>query len=461
MNFRDMNISEPTVKALDSLRYLEPTEVQQKVIPFILAGKNVMVRSKTGTGKTAAFGISLIERIRSGNSKKALILAPTRELAVQICKEIRLLASYQRLRVTVVYGGQSINPQIDTLRHGVEVLIATPGRLLDLFRRNAVKLHEFDFVVLDEADRMLDMGFIDDITAIMDQVSKQRMTHLFSATLDERVHTIARRYISDPEILHLGAEEKPPEIHEETTLLGRPQKFGRLKEILAKHSSEKILIFVATQRAVDFIWRRLADVSIPAVCIHGGLTQAKRERTLQDFKDGRCNIMVATDVASRGLHIDDIGLVINYDQAMDADTHIHRIGRTGRMGKAGKAITFVETGHRERLRSPDEYVDLSEYYKRGEKPPEHLLRQHGRSSDRDYRRGPSSGGRSGDYGHSGGRSHSGGPGSHTGGSSHAGPREGGYAGPYKKSGGYKRGGSGEGSHGRSSYGGPKRTHKRF
>ncbi len=353
-----MGLSPKTLHALGSLRYVEATEVQEKVIPAILSGKNVMVRSQTGTGKTAAFGIAMVERIVNRKSGKALVLSPTRELAMQICKEIRLIASFYRMRILVVYGGQAISRQISELKRGVDILVATPGRLLDLANRNEVNIGQFDFIVLDEADRMLDMGFVEDIDRIMRRVPQPNMTHLFSATLDERVHGIASRYITEPEIIEIGAQEKVADIVEQNIHITRRRKFGKLKEILLSNPDDKVIIFGATKRVVDFIWRKLNDQGIRAGALHGDMSQAKRTRTMEDFKRNRFKILVATDVAARGIHVEDIGIIVNYDEAMDADTHLHRIGRTGRMGKKGRAITFIEIPDEERPPADESYRDI-------------------------------------------------------------------------------------------------------
>ncbi len=354
-----MGLSPKTLHALGSLRYMEATEVQEKVIPTILSGKNVMVRSQTGTGKTAAFGIAMVERLVNYKNKKALVLSPTRELAMQICREIRLIASFYKMRILVVYGGQAIRLQINELRRGVTVLVATPGRLLDLSERGEVNLGEFDFIVLDEADRMLDMGFVEDIDRIMQRVSKQNMVHLFSATLDERVHGIASKYIKNPEIIEIGElQEILPEIEEQNIYITRRKKFGKLKEILLSNPQEKVLVFGATKRVVDYLWRKLNNQGINAGSLHGDMNQAKRTRTMDGFKKGRFRILVATDVAARGIHVEDIGIIINYDEAMDAETHLHRIGRTGRMGKKGRAITFMEIPDEERPAYDEDYRDI-------------------------------------------------------------------------------------------------------
>jgi len=375
MKFKEMTLSGQTLKALDSLNYFEATEVQEKTIPQILQGSDVMVRSKTGTGKTAAFGIPLIERITSGKTKKGLILAPTRELAIQICREIRLLAAFYRLRILVVYGGHGLEQEISELRKGVDILVATPGRLLDLSRRGAVALGDFDFVVVDEADRMLDMGFIEDINTIITATAKNRMTHFFSATLDENIYSIANRYISQPVVIEIGEKEKPSEIDEESVFLKRSEKFDKLTEILNKNRENKIIVFVSTQREVEYLNEKLVRLGYNTLPLHGGFSQPRRERTVKEYKERKSCTLIATDVAARGLDIKDIGIVINYDEAQDGETHLHRIGRTGRMGKKGRAISFIETDKNEHAERVAEYVDLSDYYKKGERPPQHLANQ--------------------------------------------------------------------------------------
>lgn len=343
MNFRAMRVSDKTAAALDQMGYLEATEVQEKTIPLILQGEEVVIRSQTGTGKTAAFGIGIIEIIANDKYKKALILAPTRELTLQISKELRAIAKNHRMNIYAIYGGQDIYPQERMLRSGFEIVVATPGRLLDHFRRGTLKLSEFNIVILDEADRMLDMGFMEDMEKILKEVSKTRQMMLLSATIDRQVKSIANRFMQSPTLIEVGTEGKVETIAEEFVQTSRAEKYGKLKEIISNNANIRTIIFVATQRCTEFVCRRLNQDGIPARDLHGGKRQNQRERIMQAFKQGEFNILVATDVASRGLHIEDISHIINYDRANTADTHTHRIGRTGRMGKEGKAITFVET----------------------------------------------------------------------------------------------------------------------
>ncbi len=342
MEFRDLKISEKTLTALAKLGYTVPTEVQEKTIPEIIAGHNLLVRSQTGTGKTAAFGIGLIERVVSGTSHRVLILTPTRELAAQVCKEIRAIGQDHGLRVHVAYGGQSINVQAEALRHGVDILVATPGRLLDLSRRGVVRIGDFDAAVLDEADQMLDMGFRDEVLGIVDQLPKERLTLLVSATLDESILSIAATYVPHAKTIEVGEIEVVSTITEEHVETTAREKFSRLLDALRSHQGVKTLIFRETKLGAERLQFRLRDRGVRAGLLQGDMSQASRTATLADFREGRISVLVATNVAARGLQIDDLGLIVNYDRAQSEEMHLHRVGRTGRMGAEGKAINFVQ-----------------------------------------------------------------------------------------------------------------------
>ena len=359
MEFRDLGLGEKTLAALDKLEYLHPTEVQQKAIPEIKAGRNLIVRSKTGTGKTAAFGIGIIEDIMAGQYRKALILTPTRELAVQVCKEIRGIGQFTHLKVHVVYGGQSINVQMDELRGGVDILIATPGRLLDLSRRGTVHIREFDIAVLDEADQMLDMGFLDEVTGILDQLPQQRLTLLLSATLDESILSIASKYVGKATTIEIGEMEAAETIHQEHIEATEHDKFPKLVDVLKQHADTKTLVFRETKMGAARLQERLWQRGFKAGVLQGDMSQAQRNRTLADFKDGHIKILVATNVAARGLHIEDLGLIVNYDRAQSDEIHLHRIGRTGRMGKEGKAINFIPRKETLQERMSEEHPDFA------------------------------------------------------------------------------------------------------
>jgi superfamily II DNA/RNA helicase len=342
-----MNLSENTLKGIASMGYTTATEVQEKSVPLILSGKEVIARSKTGSGKTLAFGIAILEQLNSGKAKRAVIIAPVRELAGQITDELRILGRPYGYRIICVYGGKNIDVQIKQIYNGVDILVATPGRLLDLFERGTLDLNDYDFVVLDEADKMFEMGFYEDVEKILSNTSYARRIHMFSATISEQVQGIATKFIKHAALVEIGQEEKPPQIAEERFEMERPAKFGKLKELIHAYSAPgkkgKILVFVATQRAAEVVGKKLQADGIRCMFMHGDIRQNQREKIMKAFKESDAGILVATDVAARGIHIDDICLVVNYDEAIDSQTHLHRIGRTGRMGAEGKAITFVDT----------------------------------------------------------------------------------------------------------------------
>jgi ATP-dependent RNA helicase DeaD len=341
MKFEELGLTDKTLAALQKIGYNEPTEVQAKTIPEIIAGKNLLVRSQTGTGKTAAFGIGLIERIAAGKSKKALVLTPTRELAVQVCEEIKNIGQLNTINAQVVYGGQSIENQIHHLRSGVDILVATPGRLLDLSRRGAVRINEFDIIVLDEADMMLDMGFIDEVGEILDQLPQQRLSILLSATLEPEILEMAHKYVKNPKTVEIGQKEVAETVVEEYVEATDREKFSHLVAICKSHAHMKILIFRETKMGSDRLQQRLWERGFKVGVLQGDMSQAKRNSVLAAFKEGLISVLVATNVAARGLHIDDLGLVVNYDKAQTEEIHLHRVGRTGRMSSEGKAITFV------------------------------------------------------------------------------------------------------------------------
>ncbi|MDO8428876.1 MAG: DEAD/DEAH box helicase [Candidatus Diapherotrites archaeon] len=342
MKFKDMNLSKPTLSALDSLNFFEPTEVQAQTIPLLLNGEELIVRSQTGTGKTAAFGIALIEQVIADKKRKGLVLAPTRELAIQITKDLRAIGINHGIRVYAVYGGDSIHQQIGVLRKGFDIVVATPGRLLDHSKRGTINLSHFSVIVLDEADRMLDMGFRDDLNLILGSVSKVRQLMLFSATVDSGIQKIARTYMSNPSLVQVGDQVKVENTEEIMIKLNRREKFDALTKILHQEPESRTIIFVSTKKSAEYLTQKLYESHVKAQYLHGGLVQNKRERIVRNFSEGAFRILIATDVASRGLHIEDVAHIINYDEARDPETHLHRIGRTGRMGAKGKATTFIE-----------------------------------------------------------------------------------------------------------------------
>jgi ATP-dependent RNA helicase DeaD len=406
MKFKEMDLREQTVAALTDMGYESPTEVQEEVIPLIIEGKNIVARSKTGTGKTAAFGVGIVERLMGGTARKSLVMAPTRELTLQVSDELKKIAVNYPLRVVSVYGGYSINTQIDELRKGVDILVATPGRLLDHTERRTVDLSEFDVVVLDEADRMLDMGFRDEMDRVMQQIPEERTVLLLSATVDEEILSAASRYMGKPEVIEIGEKAKPKAIQEDVIEATKLEKFKKLKTALREHPDSKVIIFTSTKIFAGKLAERLSNNGFEADSLHGDMSQAAREKVLKKFHEDRISILVATDVAARGLHIDDVGLIVNYDQANDDDTHLHRVGRTGRMGAEGKAITFHERKETRQERFREDHPDFS-WMKEGYNPRsfDRGPRREGRRSDsgRDSRRPSGRTGRGGPRGRPSGR----------------------------------------------------------
>ncbi len=340
MKFSELNLKPELLSALQKLKYENPTEVQEKAIPLLLKGKDLVVRSKTGSGKTFAFLLPILQNLSPENKLQALILSPTRELAQQTDKEAHKLEL--NVKTVLLYGGISITPQMDKLDRGAQIAVATPGRILDHMARGTIDLSNIRFVVLDEADRMLDMGFIDDVEKILRATPRQRQTMLFSATMPEQVIRISQRYMIEPETLMLQEDEiTVKKIRQRVLGIDRKLKLDLLMKILKDPATKKVMIFCNTkdwaERMGDILWKK----RFQATSIHSGLSQNKRDKVIYDFNSGRYNILVATDVAARGLHIEGVTHVINYDIPRNPKDYVHRIGRTGRAGKEGDAITFV------------------------------------------------------------------------------------------------------------------------
>ncbi len=339
--FIELGVSARVADALRMRGIDEAFEIQSLVLPDALAGRDVLARSRTGSGKTLAFAVPIVERLTpSGRSPSALILAPTRELASQVTEEFRAIADVQHLQVAAVYGGVGIGPQAKRARHA-DVLVATPGRLLDLVARKLLRLDRVRICVLDEADRMLDMGFLPDVTRILQMLRPERHTMLFSATLDGEVGRLAQRFTHDPARHELGDEDLTisDAIHRFVGV-SHPQKEQALVRELAADRG-LALVFVRTQRGADRLARKLRAQGFRAGELHGGMSQSQRERALGRFAAGANDVLVATDVAARGLDLEDITHVINYDAPADEKAYVHRVGRTARAGRGGEGVTFV------------------------------------------------------------------------------------------------------------------------
>lgn len=343
LRFEDMNISNEICRAVLDMGFEEATPIQSQAIPVILEGKDIIGQSQTGTGKTAAFGIPLLERINPEDRRlQALILCPTRELAIQVSEEFRKLLKYKdNIRVLPIYGGQPIDRQIAALRKGTQVVIGTPGRVMDHMRRRTIKAETVQMMVLDEADEMLDMGFREDIETILAKIPEEHQTLLFSATLSPEILDITKRFQKNPEFIKIVRKELTvPNIEQYYFDVKEKTKLDALCRIIDVYDPKLAMVFCNTKKRVDDLVEMLQGRGYFAEGLHGDLKQAQRDKVMQKFRNGTIEILVATDVAARGIDVDDIDVVFNYDVPQDEEYYVHRIGRTGRAGKAGKAFTF-------------------------------------------------------------------------------------------------------------------------
>jgi ATP-dependent RNA helicase RhlE len=377
MTFKDLDIAEPILRAVDEKGYTEPTPIQQQGIPVALSGRDMLGIAQTGTGKTAAFAIPIIQKIwstrlqedksetqpaeatadskpprrdrRGRNHGKregrrpimALILTPTRELALQISECFADYGKYTDVKHAVVFGGVKQGPQTDQLKAGVDVLVATPGRLHDLINQGFINLKDIKCFVLDEADRMLDMGFIADIRRLLPMLPKQRQTLFFSATMPDSIVSLSRSMLDNPRRIEVTpAASTVDTVEQRIYFVEKPDKKKLLVDVLRSEADNSVLVFSRTKHGADNISRLLRKAGIRSEAIHGDKTQSQRQRALADFKAGKVHVMVATDIAARGIDIDQLGMVINYDLPDIPETYVHRIGRTGRAGHTGRALTF-------------------------------------------------------------------------------------------------------------------------
>ncbi len=348
MTFSTLGLSEPILRAVAELGYDTPTPIQSKVIPIVLKGQDVLASAQTGTGKTAGFVLPLLERLASmprasSNQVSILVLAPTRELAAQIYASVLQYAKYlPKIRTAVVFGGVKINPQMMALRAGVDILVATPGRLLDLFQQRAVKFDQVQAFVLDEADRMLDMGFIHDIKRVISHLPKVRQTLLFSATFSKEICLLAKAFLNQPiEISASPRNETAAEVSQVIHPVDKARKAALLSHLIREKSWHQVLVFSRTKHGANKLVKQLLTDGIEAIAIHGNKSQAQRTKALAHFKEGKVQVMVATDIAARGIDIDQLPVVINFDLPQVAEDYVHRIGRTGRAGAVGAAISLV------------------------------------------------------------------------------------------------------------------------
>jgi ATP-dependent RNA helicase DeaD len=358
MKFEEININPLILEAIRDLRYEEMTFIQESVLPAALEGKDVIGQSPTGSGKTAAFSIPLIQTVEKGGGIQALVLSPTRELALQTTDMINRMSKYKTVNVVTVYGGQPINVQFAGLRKA-EIVVGTPGRVLDHLRRETLDLSKIKILVLDEADRMLDMGFIKDITAIIRHTPRNRQTMLFSATIPREIGRLAGRFMKRPKIVRSRGDIEKPKVKQTYIEVGKNAKFQMLLALLNRENPDSAIIFTNTKAMADVLSKNLYKNRINAWAIHGGLKQSKRERIMARFRKGEFPILVATDVASRGLDITGVSHIFNYDIPPSAEDYTHRIGRTARAGKAGRAICILgPDGHDNMRRIHAEHIDV-------------------------------------------------------------------------------------------------------
>ncbi|HWS40014.1 MAG TPA: DEAD/DEAH box helicase, partial [Arenimonas sp.] len=349
MSFETLGLLPELVRALSDKGYTEATAIQSQAIPLIMNGEDVLGGAQTGTGKTAAFTLPILQRlIEHPNAKtkgpRVLILVPTRELAVQVHTSIREYAKYIRIRSAVMYGGASMNPQMIAVGRGLDILVATPGRLMDHMERGTVQLHKVETLILDEADRMLDMGFLPAIKKILAKVPKQRQTLLFSATFDAPIKQLALQFMNDPKEVQVSSQNTVAQtVNHIAYPVDTAKKRELLMDILTQRYQEQILVFIKTKHLCNRIAEQITKDGIPALAIHGNKSQGQRLKALQDFKAGKVRVLCATDVAARGLDIPLLPLVINFDLPIIAEDYVHRIGRTGRAGANGEAISLVAT----------------------------------------------------------------------------------------------------------------------
>ena len=350
-DFTSLNLREEVTQAITELGYSEPTPIQSAMIPIMLSGKDVIGQAQTGTGKTAAFALPILQNFTPQRYVQALILAPTRELALQVADSMIQYGKHMDVRVLAVYGGQPYGPQISRLNRGVDVVVGTPGRLIDLIERNALNIKHVRTVVLDEADEMLNMGFIEDVEKILAETPAERQTALFSATLPPRIRTLANRFMRDPQSVNIKRETLTLASTEQRYyLVHEADKTNALTRLFEIEPIKSALIFARTRAETATLANELVVRGIPAEAIHGDLDQNARERVLGRFRANQLKVLVATDVAARGLDIEDISHVFNYHLPDDAEVYIHRIGRTGRAGKTGIAITLLSPREKRRLR---------------------------------------------------------------------------------------------------------------
>jgi ATP-dependent RNA helicase RhlE len=439
-SFAELGLSEPLLRAVADLGYTQTTPIQARAIPAALAGRDLLAAAQTGTGKTAAFALPLMQRLQSADSPtgsyrvpRALVLVPTRELAAQVAESFVELGRHLQLRSTLIFGGVSPKPQVDALRRGVDIVIATPGRLLDHINQRAVDLSRVGILVLDEADRMLDMGFIRDIRRILAVLPKTRQNLLFSATFSEDIRGLAKSFLRDPLAIEVAQRNAPNELVEHSMYqVEQSHKRAVLSHLLRSDGWQQTLVFTRTKHGANRLAQQLEQDGLTCAAIHGNKSQGARTRALADFKANRIEVLVATDIAARGLDITELPHVVNYELPHVPEDYVHRIGRTGRAGCTGQAVSLVSRDERDRLRAVERVLGRAIPVAQA---PEVAVRAPEANLERRPPAAPRSAGRGGHGGGHGGGGHGGG-----GGGSHA-PRRGGA--PRPSHGGSRPGGQGQ------------------
>ena len=361
MKFNELNIIPEIAKAVQQAGYVQATEIQQRAIPIVLKGKDLIGCAQTGTGKTASFAIPVLQLLhqKPSTSKniRALVLTPTRELALQINENFEMYSKFLALKHVTIFGGVPQNPQIAALQKGVDILVATPGRLLDFMQQGIVKLNQLEILVLDEADRMLDMGFVNDVKKIIAKIPKKRQTLFFSATMPTEIRTFAQTLLFKPEEVNVTPVSSTAEtVKQSVYFVEKDQKLALLTHLLLNESNGRTLIFTRTKYGADKLAKKLTKSGISAAAIHGDKSQNARQRALENFKNNTIGVLIATDIAARGIDIDELPLVINYELPNVAETYVHRIGRTGRAGAFGTAVSFCDQDNKKDLKNIEKLI---------------------------------------------------------------------------------------------------------
>ena len=357
--FEEFNLDKNIIKSLKNMKYEIPSKVQSKVIPELLNNKDIIVKSKTGSGKTASFAIPLCEKVDiNNNSVQGLIIAPTRELALQIKEEVQNIGRIKKVRCSAIFGKQPLKEQVAELKQRVHIVVATPGRIIDHIGRGTIDLSNVKFFIIDEADKMLNKGFVDDMESIMTKLPQNACKGMFSATIDDNINSVCEKYMKNIIRIEIKDEDKyiKKQISEFFINSEEENKYDLLKSIIYKECPHSVIVFANTRDKVDEIYKSMKKDKFTVGVIHGDMSQDKRLFIIKDFKENKFNILVSSDITSRGIHVDDVSLVINYEVPRDKENYVHRIGRTGRVDKLGKAITIVSTKEEKYLREIEEYT---------------------------------------------------------------------------------------------------------